>query len=101
MPELGVDVVVERREPRGREAAHVLVERVHEEPERHVALELRRAAREHQHAAGVGHAAQLGEQAGLPDARLADQRDRRGLRPGGAIQRGAQHGQLRAPSDQF
>ena len=56
---------------RGSSALDVLVQRVHEEPERQLALELRRAAREHQPAAPVGAARQLGEQPRLADPRLA------------------------------
>ena len=43
--ELGADVVVERVEPPRLEPLDVLVERVDEDPERQVALELRRASR--------------------------------------------------------
>ena len=54
---------------------HVLVERVDEDRERHVALELGRRAVEHQVPARIGRALELGEQSRLADARLADQQE--------------------------
>ena len=67
------DVVTEHGEEGGIEPVHVLVERVDEDRERHVALELGRRAVEHQVAARIGPRAELGEQSRLADARLADQ----------------------------
>ena len=57
----------------------VLVERIDEDPERQVELELAGPPREHEVPARVGTGRQLGEEARLADSRLADQLERRGL----------------------
>ena len=61
---------------RGSSGLDVLVERVDEHPERQVALELGRAAREHDVAALVRAGGELGQQPRLADPRLADQLER-------------------------
>ena len=71
--ELGVPAVLEVELLRG----DVGVERVDPDAERQVALELGRRAGEHEVAALLGAAAQLGEQPRLADARLALDRDAR------------------------
>ncbi len=68
-------VVVEIGEAAPLEPAHVLVERVHEDGERQVALELRRGAREDELPSRVRASGELGQQTRLSDARLADQND--------------------------
>ena len=63
---------------RGSSPSQVLVERVHEDRERQVALELGCRAGEDELPARVRASGELGEQARLADPRLADQLDRRG-----------------------
>ena len=75
--QLGVPGLVAAQVLRG----HVGVERVDPHAERHVALELGRGAGQHEVAALLGARAQLGQQPGLADARLALQRDARRRRP--------------------
>jgi hypothetical protein len=75
--ELSEHVVVEEVEASRLEPLEVLVERVHEHPERQIEFELRRGSREDQVPAGLGASAELGEQARLPDARLSGQDDSR------------------------
>ena len=60
------------------EAVDVLVERVDEDPERQVELELTGPAGEDEVRACVCTGGQLGEEARLADSRLADQLERRG-----------------------
>ena len=79
--QLSPHLVVQRVEPVGREPFRVLLDRVHEHPERHVSLELRRRPDEHEMPARVGLGGELGEQARLADAGLADQHDRRRSAP--------------------
>ena len=76
MRELRAHVVVEAGEARRAEPSHVLVERVHEDRERQVALELGRRAGEHEVPRASGASGELGQQAGLADSRLADEQDR-------------------------
>src|SRR4051812_5461734 len=89
--ELDADLGFERGEAAWIEPRGVLVECIHEQPEGKVELELRRAPGEHDVAARVAAGGELGEQAGLADARLPeqDERDRlTALEPGhGAVQR--------------
>ncbi len=59
----------------------VLVERVDEDPERQVELELPGPPREDEVPARVGTGGKLGEEARLADSRLADQLERRGFSP--------------------
>ena len=75
--ELRPYVVFERVEAARVEAVDVLVERVDEDPEREVELELRRPARQDEVPALVCTGSQLREQARLPDSRLAHQLERR------------------------
>ena len=79
MREFGADVVVDRSEHRRIEASEVLVERVDEDPERHVTLELGARAREHQMTALFGALGELRQHARLPDPGLPYQRERGGL----------------------
>jgi hypothetical protein len=76
--ELGAHVVVERRDETWIEPADVLVERIHEDSERQVALELRGAPREDDVAACIGQLGELRKQAGLADPGLADQLEQGG-----------------------
>ena len=92
-----VELAVERLEHGGREAAHVLVERVDEDPERQVALELGRAARQHEAAAVVGHRLELRQQPRLADARLAHELDRARA----ALERIFEHAQLLRTPDEL
>src|SRR5689334_14944472 len=52
----------------------VLIERVNEDPERQVSLELRRAPGQHQIPPSLGARTQLGQQMRLPDPRLTHKR---------------------------
>ncbi len=63
--------LIARREHGRRQPAHVLVERVDEDPERQLVLELRRAAGQHEATAPVGDPPELGEQPRLADPGLA------------------------------
>ncbi len=65
-------VLVERPEHRRRQRTDVVVERIHDQPERDVLLELGRATVEDQVLACLRAFAYLREQARLPDPRLAD-----------------------------
>ena len=76
--ELRLHVVGERVEPFRVESLHVLVQSVHEDRKRKVALELRGRSREHEMSPRFRARGELREQAGLADPRLADQLDRRG-----------------------
>ena len=60
----------------------VLVERVDEDPERQVELELPGPPREDEVPACVGTRSKLAEKARLADSGLPDQLERRGLSPG-------------------
>ena len=73
--ELRAHVVLQAGEARRAERSHVLVERVHEDRERQVALQLGSRACEHQVPLCVRARAELGEEAGLADSRLADDQD--------------------------
>ena len=68
--ELAECVLVEIAELVRREAPQVLVQRIDEDGEGQLALELGGAPREHEPAAPVGAQPQLGEQTGLADPRL-------------------------------
>ena len=70
-------LVVEGCEQARVEPVDVLVERVHEDPEGQVTLELAPAAREGQQAPGVRAEGELGQEPRLADARLAGDRDDR------------------------
>src|SRR3954452_6705128 len=89
--ELDADLVFERGEAAWIEPCGVLVECIDKKPEGQVELELRRAPGQHDAGARVAARGQLGEQAGLADARLPDQHERNrftALEPDhGAIQR--------------
>ena len=76
--ELRPSLAVETPEAPWVEAFGVLVEGVDEDPERQIPLELRRGAGEDELTAPVGALRELGEQARLADAGLADELDRAG-----------------------
>jgi len=73
--ELGLNVGAKSREAGWLQTLHVLVNRVYEYGERHVALELRRRTAENEVCALLGSKANLLEQACLADTGLADQLD--------------------------
>lgn len=75
--QLGQLVAVEPRQACRVERADVVVERVGQQRERQLALELRRASGEHERAAGAGLACQSGQQRRLADPGLAGDRDDR------------------------
>jgi hypothetical protein len=79
--ELGAYVRVECVDATWIEAMNVFVERVDEEREGEVTLELRGGAGEDELAARVGTRRELREQTGLADARLSCQLDRQRLAP--------------------
>ena len=70
-------VVLDRLEAARLEGADVLVERVHEDPEREVDLELRGTPGEDDLAGVVGERGELGDQPRLADSRLSEDRQRR------------------------
>ena len=74
--ELGLDVIVEHREPFRFQALHVLVQRIHEDRERQVALELGCRPRKDEIAALLGASGELPEQPRLADPGLTDELDR-------------------------
>ena len=76
MRELGLDVVVEHRDPVRLQAFHVLVQRVHEDRERQVALEFGRRPRQDKMAALLCASGKLSDQPRLADPCLADNLDR-------------------------
>ena len=79
LAELGAHLVIEATQPPRLKALDVVVERVHEHPERQVALLLGPASAEHQHPVSLDAIPELGQQPGLPDPRRAEQLDRGGL----------------------
>ncbi len=99
--ELRASLAVQTLEPPRVEPFGVLVERVDEDPERQIALELRRGAGEHQVAAPVGARGELGEQARLADARLPDELDRAGEALLEIRQDLVEHVELRGTPDEF
>src|SRR5215207_3960600 len=68
--QLGAQVVLDCVEASRLEAADVLVERVDEDPERQLVLQLRCAARQHEHAAALGARAELAQEPRLAEPRL-------------------------------
>ncbi len=73
--ELRSDVVLARRDELRVDSSQVLVERVDEEREREIALQLGCRAREDEISLGVRPCAELGEEPRLADARLADEQN--------------------------
>jgi hypothetical protein len=67
--------LVQRGQPAGIQSLEVLVERIHEDPERQLTLELRRAPPQHGPPLRVRASAELPEQAGLADARFPSKLD--------------------------
>ena len=59
------------------DSSHVFVERIHEDGERQIALELRRGSREDELPPRIRAGGELGQQTRLADARLTDQQHRR------------------------
>jgi hypothetical protein len=76
--ELRLHVVVERGEQARVEPLDVLVQRMHEDGERQLALELRRRPGEHEVSAQLRASRKLRKHARLPDPRLAHQLNRGG-----------------------
>jgi hypothetical protein len=79
LAELGAHLVVEATQAPRLQAPDVLIERVHEDPERQVALLLGPASAEHQHPVSLDAIPKLRQQPGLPDSGRAEQLDRGGL----------------------
>ena len=79
LAELGAHLVVEAAQPPRLQPPDVVVERVHEHPERQVALLLGTASAEHQPPVSLDAIPELRQQPGLPDPRRAEQLDRGGL----------------------
>ena len=78
MRELRAHVFVQAGQATRIEPPQILVERIHEDRERQVSLELRRGADEDEPPARVGATGELGEQTGLADPRLPYELDRGG-----------------------
>ena len=76
--ELRPHVFVQDAKTIGTQSAQVFVERVHEDRERQVALELRRRAGKDEPSVRVGGAGEFGEKTGLADPGLPDEGDRGG-----------------------
>ena len=83
------------------EAVDVLVERVDEDPERQVDLELARPAGEHEVRACVCTSSQLGQEARLADSWLADQLERRGWSPADLREETVDRAELRRAADEM
>jgi hypothetical protein len=98
--ELRDHVARERRDATRIEAAHVLVERVDEDPEGHVDLELGCASGQHEVAAGISALRQLGEQARLADPGLADQLEHDGTMLVERVERVSDRAELVRATDQ-
>jgi hypothetical protein len=88
------DVVVERPEHPRLDPRDERVERIDEDPVGQIALELRRAPVEHRVPALVRPSAELGQQAGLADPRLARELDRGRTPPPELAERLVQRPQL-------
>jgi hypothetical protein len=100
--ELAARDVVEPVEPTRLEREHVVVERVDEQPERQLALELGGAPGQHELPALVGARGQLGEQTSLAHARLPEQREHAWTSPPELGERVLQRLQLAgAPDEPF
>ncbi len=69
--QLGDDILTQCVSAMRFEGGDVLVERIHENPERQVGFEFRGGARQHEVAKRVGPSGQFGEKAGLADSELA------------------------------
>ena len=74
--ELGLDVIVEHRDRFRFQALHVLFQRIHEDRERQVSLELRRRPRKHKVPALLRTSGELPEQPCLADPGLPYELDR-------------------------
>src|SRR5207253_11198950 len=74
--ELRAHVFVQADQATRIEPPQILVERIHEDRERQVSLELRRGAHEDESPARVGATGELVEQTGLADPRLPYELDR-------------------------
>jgi hypothetical protein len=79
--EFSLHVVVESRQPVGVEALDVLIQRMHENRKRQVALQLRRRPREDEVSPQLRISRELRQQARLPNPRLAHQFDCTGASP--------------------
>jgi hypothetical protein len=96
---VGADVVAHPVQAVRAGCPQIFVERVDEQPERQVLLELRGACGQHQHAARVGTRTQLGQQPALADAGLAGQQHDRRPSRGEPAQHLAERVQLGDPAD--
>ncbi len=76
--QLGPNVLVECLEAKRLEALNVLLERIDEQPERQISLELRCRSVEHELPARVGATRELREESGLADPGLTHQHERSG-----------------------
>ena len=99
--ELRHRLLVEVRDRLRSEPVDVLVERVDEDPERQLALQLGRAAGEHDVAQRLGALAELAEQARLADPRLAHERERAGASAREVVEHVGHDLELCGPPDQL
>jgi hypothetical protein len=93
--ELGQAVGVDRPQRRRFEPPEHVVERIDDQPERHVLLQLAAASGDHREALRLGAHSQLRQQPGLADAGLADERDRGASAGAGRVEHLADHPKLR------
>jgi hypothetical protein len=99
--QLRANVVVEELEPSRIQPDQVLVERVNEDPERQIPLELRAGSRHHEVFTRVGARRQLGEQARLADPRLPGDFDRGRPPPSELAERSIERVELGVPPDEM
>jgi hypothetical protein len=91
--------ILEIIEPPRVQRLEVLVERIDEDPERQVLLQLRRGPRQHQMSSRVRARGELGEQARLTDAGLAHQLDRHRAATFELLDEPVERAELRGPPD--
>jgi hypothetical protein len=99
LAELGPDGILEALDPPWIDPLDVLVERVDEDPERQILLELAACAGQDEVVATVRAFRQLGQQPGLADPRRADHLDGPRATLLERIERLVEERQLRGPSD--
>ncbi len=99
--ELGHALADQRLQLALAERAHVVVERVDPDPERHFELQLRATAHEHGVPALGGALGELAEQPRLADPGLAADHQEAGARTAQAVQRGIDRRQLLAAPDEL
>jgi hypothetical protein len=98
--QLGEPLRSERLEPARVDLGQPAVDRVDHDGERELALELRRAAREHEVVAAGSERLELAEQARLADTGLADERQHRRRAPSEALERALNPSHLGIPADE-